>query len=118
MNKTRSFFLFLITIGVIFSATVNVVRQFSILNGAKKMNIDLSKKIDELKKTNIELSNKIVYATSSAYLEEAAMEKFGLGTENDLWLELPPEPEKEAKISVDLDQIKPKYQQWFDLFTK
>lgn len=104
--------------GVIISATVNVSRQFSALVEAKKMNQNLSMKVDDLKNVNNELTNQVIYASSSSYLEEAAIDKFGLGSENDVWLELFPEPKMEQIISANIDDFKPKYQQWFDLFTK
>jgi len=118
MNKIKIIILFLILAVVVISATVNVSRQFSVLAEAKKTNNNLLIKVNELTEINNDLIDKVAYASSSAYLEEAARDKFGLGSENDVWLELSPEQKNEAVIPTDLVENEPKFQQWFDLFTK
>ncbi|MEI8067608.1 MAG: hypothetical protein WCG91_01495 [Candidatus Shapirobacteria bacterium] len=99
MNKTKTIILFLILIIVVSSAAINVSRQLSALVEARKMNNNLAMKVDKLTESNKDLNNKIIYATSSAYLENR----------KNLW--------KVKNPPAETDYLKPKYQQWFDLFT-
>jgi cell division protein FtsB len=114
--KNLVIFVILATIGI--SAIVNITNQFLILSQAKDKNNEISNEIKNLLDKNEKLGKEIENATNSAFIEETARDKFGLGTENDFWIKTKPEDKnlnlypKEKNI-----ETKPKYKQWIDLFT-
>lgn len=103
---------------VVSSAGVNISRQFSALNEARKKNYEYVEKINYLSEANNKLNERLAYATSSAYLDQQARDKFGLGTTEDAWLDLKPEAKVNLLPKMNIGDAKPKYQQWFSLFTK
>lgn len=114
--KNLVIFVILATIGI--SAIVNVTNQFVILTQAKDKNKEISDEIKNLLEKNKKLEQQIENATRSASIDEIARDKFGLGTENDFWIITTPENKNlDLYPKEKIAEIKPKYQQWIDLFT-
>jgi cell division protein FtsB len=104
---------------LIVSAVINTGKQLESLKKAREENSILEVQINELREGNKNLENQILYATSSAYLEQQAREMFGLGKANDYWLKLPPE-NKNLDLYPEVTKGKnlPIIQQWILLFTR
>lgn len=91
---------------ILISAIININNQLSSLIDAYKINKELTKKIVDLEKENRILEQKIAYSTSSAYLNQQARELFGVGTPNDVWLEIPKEEKKEEpRTAVETGKV-------------
>jgi cell division protein FtsB len=118
MNRTKIVALFLITFIILSSTAINITKQYYTLNQADKKNESVKFEINDLKKENINLKNQIEYATSSAYIDQQIRDKFGLGTENDVWLILPEEKKINLLPKPKVEDLRPVFLKWFDLFTK
>lgn len=110
----------IIVFGVVVSVLIlnNIKNQYKTLQEAQKQNSEMEKKILKLDEENQVLNQKIVYATSSAFLEEETRDKLGLGTENDVWLELGEEKDLDLFPKVDEAKKTPNIKQWISLFTR
>ena len=119
MKIIKNIILSCICVAVVGSSVLNVISQLSILTEAKKKNADLSNKINILEKENTGLKNKIAYATTSAFLEQQARDKLGLGKENDYWIKMPTE-NKDLDLYPQINEIDNKQtaKQWINLFTR
>lgn len=73
------------------SVWVNMIGQWSNLIRAWRKVAQNEEEIKKLTEENRIWEKKIEYSTSSAYLEQQAREKLGLGGPDDYWLVLPPE---------------------------
>jgi len=108
---------YLIGAGFLLSNLSNIYKQTGILLSAKAKNKEVYKEILKMEQENREMSQQIEYATSSAFINRQARESFGLGTEDDYWLEI---PEEEGAIDLfpetNVDQTRAKYEEWLDLF--
>jgi len=98
---------------------INIYSQFCTLKDAERKNLELQIKLQKLEETNNNLAKKLEYATSSAFLDEEARDKFGLGSPGDYWI-------KTDSSIKDID-LYPKYDQnvsgsifmkWIRLFTR
>ncbi len=118
MKQIKFITLLLVVLIVSASAGINISRQFSALVMARSQVQELEKNVVERKISNRKLISQIEYASSSAYLEEQARDKFALGTENDVWIQVTPEKKTNLFEDKNIGTVKPKFQQWFDLFTK
>lgn len=118
MNRIKIIALFLITFIIISSSAINIFRQYSALKEAKIKNKEVEKSLWKLKETNLRLKSQIEYATSSGYIEQQARDKFGLGSENDVWLILPPEKKSDSSNQAKNNDNKPVFLKWLELFTK
>ena len=100
------------------SVVINIKNQFLTLNMAKNENFSLNKKIREFEESNSVLTRRIEYSSSSAFIDQKMRENFGLGEENDVWLDL--SPERKIELNVDNKEVieVPKYKQWLGLFTQ
>lgn len=104
---------------LIATAIVNTSNQLESLKKAKEENKNLEAEIYRLTESNKNLERQISYATSSAYLERQAREKFGVGGTNDYWLKLTAENKKlDLYPEVTRDKNLPIIQQWIRLFTR
>ncbi len=102
---------------VTISIWVNLIRQWGNLWEATKKVAENEDKIDKLIEENRKLTQRIKYSTSSAYLEQEARDKLGLGGSNDYWLVLPPE-DKNLNLYPKVNEVvkKPAWKQWWELF--
>ena len=118
MDKLKDTALKIIVLIIIVSAGMNVFKQYSTLVDAKRRNNELEIKIFDLMTANRILERKIEYATSSAYIEQQARDKFGLGRENDFWIEATEKEMKELYQEAKVEEKVPILKQWIDLFTR
>lgn len=96
----------------------NMVERIQSANMAIGENKKIEDEIRFLKENNIKLEQNIRYATSSAFVEAAAREYFGLGEPNDYWLKLP-----DMSVDSEFEEIKIEndvrnWEKWLNLFTK
>ncbi|MBU3935274.1 hypothetical protein KJ909_01240 [Patescibacteria group bacterium] len=116
-NKIKKIIFYLIGTGFLLSNLSNIYKQAGILLSAKGKNKEIYEEIVEMERENREMNRQIEYATSSAFINRQARESFGLGTEDDYWLEI---PEEEGEIDLfpetNMDQTRAKYEEWLDLF--
>ena len=112
--------LFLILLGLAITGSIisNIVTQFGTLKEAKRQNLKVEQEITRLKQENQILKQKTEYATSSAFIDQQAHEKFGMGSENDVWLKLPPEENLDLFPKAKEAEEVPKIRQWIKLFTQ
>ena len=80
-----------IALVVILSALGNINKQYRTIKEAKQKEADLEKTVLELKNENNILRQKVEYATSSAAINRRLRGEMGVGTNDDYWIELPPE---------------------------
>ena len=110
----------LIILGLVISISVigNIKTQYSTLKEAKNQNLKIEKEISALKHENQILNQKVMDATSSAFLEEEAHEMLALGKENDTWLNVG--EEKDIELFPKMNEVEeiPKIKQWINLFTR
>jgi cell division protein FtsB len=111
---------FLIILGLIIAVSIinNIKTQYSTLKEAKKQNLKIEEEIESLKQGNQILAKKIGYATSSAFIDQEAHDKLGMGKENDVWLILKEEEKIDLFPKTNETEEKPKIKQWIKLFTQ
>lgn len=114
----KRFFLIIFGLIVTGSIVLNIKTQYGTLEEAKKQNIKMEGEIAALNQENQILEQKIAYATSSAYLEQEAHDKLGLGNENDVWLKLTQEQNLDLYPKMNEEVKIPKIRQWINLFTQ
>ncbi|MDD4026586.1 MAG: septum formation initiator family protein [Candidatus Shapirobacteria bacterium] len=114
----KKFFLILLGLVITGSIISNITTQFGTLKEAKKQNIKIEKEINNLSQKNQILKQKIEYATSSAFIDQQAHEKFGMGRENDVWLKLNKEENLDLFPKTNENKEIPKIRQWIKLFTQ
>ena len=86
---------------------------------AKQKNEELKVSLEKMKIKKQQLIKKTEYATTSAYIDQQKRELLALGTEGDVWLDLPKNEEKiEYKIEVNETKIETNWQKWINLFTR
>lgn len=112
--------LFLVVLGLVMTISIitNIKTQYDTLSEAKKINLKTSKEIARLIEENKILKQKIEYATSSAFIEQEAHDKLGMGRENDVWLKLKPEENIDLFPKTNEIEEVPKIRQWIRLFTQ
>jgi cell division protein FtsB len=112
--------LFLVVLGLVMTISIvtNITTQYNTLAEAKKMNLKTSQEIARLTEENKVLKQKIEYATSSAFIEQEAHDKLGMGRENDVWLKLKPEENIDLFPKTNEIEEVPKIRQWIRLFTQ
>jgi len=114
MRKILLIVLGLVIIGSIIS---NIRTQYGTLQEAKRQNLKMEKEIAKLTQDNEILNQRIEYATSSAFIDQEAHDKLGMGNENDVWLKLKPEENIDLFPKVkEIEEIS-KIRQWIALFT-
>jgi len=96
----------------------NMVKRIQSANKAVMENKKIEEEIRFLKENNIKLEQNIRYASSSAFVEAAARQYFGLGDPNDYWLKLP-----DMSVDSEFEEIKTEtdvrnWEKWLNLFTK
>jgi len=100
------------------STFLNIKNQYNTLKLAENKNEELKLTLEKMKILKLKMTKQVEYATSSAFLDQQRKQLFGLGTENDVWLDLP----EERKIAYDNGIVDvtetPKYRQWLNLFTQ
>jgi cell division protein FtsB len=111
---------FLLILGLIITGSIinNIKTQYDTLREAKRLNLKTEKEILKLSEENQILNQKIEYATSSAFVDQEARDKLGIGRENDVWLRL--KPEEDIDLFPKINQVEeiPKISQWIRLFTQ
>ena len=108
----------MVAIGFSTVAIFNIWTQFNTLTEAKRLNSEYRTKISKLESENLLLEKRIAYATSSAYLQQQARDKFGLGDKNDYWLILPDDTGNINLMPTEnVADNKPNWKQWLELFT-
>lgn len=110
----------LIILGLVIAGSIinNIRTQYGTLKEAERQNLKIEKEITKLKQENQILNQKIEYATSSAFIEQEAHERLGMGGENDLWLKLNEEENLDLFPKVNQVEEIPKIRQWIRLFTQ
>lgn len=96
---------------------INTKNQMITLRAAKKENEKLEARIADLKRENSILEQKIAWSTSSAYINQQARDKLGLGGDNDYWLEMEVDVPDLYPTLNDKKTIKI-WKMWFDLFDR
>lgn len=110
----------LIIVGLVIIGSIvgNISTQYATLKEARKQNWKIEKEILKLTEENKVLEKKIEYSTSSAFIDQEAHDKLGLGRENDVWLKLKPEENIDLFPKVNEVEETPKIRQWIRLFTQ
>jgi cell division protein FtsB len=103
---------------LIISSLRNIFNQWRLIAEAQKRTQKIGENIDNLKQNIDLLEKKIKWATSSAYLEQAARDKLGLGTKDDYWIEIPEENMAEISSEVKEAEKPTVLKQWADWFTR
>lgn len=114
----KRFFLIILGLAITISIINNIKTQYGTLREAEKQNLKIEQEIVKLKQENQILGQKTEYATSSAFLEQEAHDKLGLGSENDVWLKLKEEENIDLFPKVKEVEEIPKIRQWIKLFTQ
>ncbi len=103
---------------VIISAIGNIYSQYQTIKNVKKRNMELLDKVEDINSKNRRLQQQIEYATSSAFKERKTREWLGMGTANDVWIDIPeinsPDLYHNAVEENKVDNVK----KWLLLFTK
>lgn len=118
VDKLKNVALNVVILIIVISVGLNIFRQYSTLINAKKMNKEVEIGINNLKDTNRILERKIEYATSSAYIEQQARDKFGLGGENDYWIIATEKKMDNLYQEAKIEEKTPILKQWISLFTR
>jgi cell division protein FtsB len=110
----------LIVLGLIITGSIinNIITQFGTLKEAKRQNLKMEQEITSLLQENQILNQRIEYATSSAFIDQEAHDKLGMGRENDVWLKLKPEEDIDLFPKLNEAEEIPKIRQWIRLFTQ
>jgi hypothetical protein len=103
---------------LIISSLKNIFNQGWLIIDAQKRNQKIGENIDNLKQDIEILEKKIKWATSSAYLEQAARDKLGLGTKDDYWVDVGEEDVAEISPEVKEEEKTTILKQWADWFTR
>ncbi len=114
----KRFFLIILGLVVGISIINNIKTQYSTLKEAKRQNLTIEREMDRLMQENQILAKKIEYATSSAFIDEEAHDKLGMGKEGDVWLKLKEEEKLDLFPKVNEIEEIPKIRQWIELFTR
>lgn len=101
------------------SIWINLIRQWGNLAKASRQVAENEAEIARLIEENRMWEEKVAISTSSAYLEQEARDKLGLGGVNDYWLLLPPE-DKNLDLYPEYNEVRKEavWRQWWGLFTK
>jgi len=115
----KSGMLIVVAIILIISAIGNIYFQYRTIKSVENKNTELLDKIEYLNLENRRLQQQIEYATSSAFKERKAREWLGVGTTNDVWIDLPKIENSESLYHnvVEENQVD-NVKKWFLLFTK
>lgn len=114
----RRFVLVILGLVIAVSIVNNIKTQYGTLRDAEKQNLKIEKEIAKLKQENQILNQKIEYATSSAFIDQEAHDKLGMGGDNDVWLKLNKEENLDLFPKVNQVEEIPKIKQWTGLFTR
>ncbi len=119
MRKIKDYILLFGFILIFLSILFNILSQFRILKNARVENINLVHLVRKVEGENRILERKIEYATSSAYIQQQARDKFGLGSENDHWIEMTEKSGEESFYPTKtIDDNKSNWKMWLELFTR
>ena len=119
MKRTKNLALLVLSIIVLLSTFFNVLNQYNTLKMAKQKNEELKVSLEKMKIKKLQLIKKIEYATTSAYIDQQKRELLALGTEGDVWLDLPKNEEKiEYKPEFTEANIETNWEKWSKLFTQ
>lgn len=114
----KRFLLIIVGLVIIGSIVSNITTQYGTLQEAKRQNLKMEQEIAKLSQDNKILNQRIEYATSSAFIDQEAHDKLGMGKENDVWLKLKPEENIDLFPKVNEIEEVPKIRQWIRLFTQ
>lgn len=114
----KRFLIIILSIFVSYSILSNIKTQYSTLKEAEKQNLKISHEISQIKIENQILKQKIEYATSSAFIEQEARDKFGLGRENDNWIREGEDKNINLYPKANLTTKIPTIKEWINLFTQ
>ncbi|MCW1949159.1 MAG: hypothetical protein KIH89_001785, partial [Candidatus Shapirobacteria bacterium] len=96
-----------------------VLNQYNTLKMAKRKNLELKVSLEKMKIKNQQLIKKIEYATTSAYIDQQKRELLALGTEGDVWLDLPENSENITyKQEINETKTETNWGKWIQLFTQ
>lgn len=119
MKRTKNLALLILSIIILLSTFFNVLNQYSTLKMAKNKNEELKVGLEKMKVKKQQLIKKIEYATTSAYIDQQKRELLALGSEGDVWLDLPKNEEKiEYKPEINEAKIDTNWEKWIKLFTQ
>ena len=86
---------------------------------AVKKNEDLRVSLEKMRIKKQQLIKMSEYATTSAYIDQQKRELLALGTEGDVWLDLPKnEEKKEYKPEITEVKLETNWEKWIKLFTQ
>ncbi|MGI5840871.1 MAG: hypothetical protein ACOX6N_01520 [Patescibacteria group bacterium] len=118
MKRIKDYILLFGFILILLSIVFNILNQYRVLRNAYGENRNLEALVRETEDENRLLQRKIEYATSSAYLEQQARDKFGLGKAEDYWIEMIPEEGGEGFYpEFTIDDNKSTWKMWLEVFT-
>ncbi|MFA6250744.1 MAG: septum formation initiator family protein [Candidatus Shapirobacteria bacterium] len=117
MRLLKNISISILAVIVLISSINNIKNQLETIAQAKKRTGELQEENAKLERENAVWQSRIEYATSSAYLEQQARNKLGMGGEDDYWLILPPEEAAEVKEEVKaVEPPLPTWKQWWVKF--
>lgn len=109
----------MLTVVLVLSTAFNVMNQYNTLKMAKEKNEELKVSLEGMRIKKQRLIKKIEYATTSAYIDQQKRELLALGTEGDVWLDLPKDEAKiEYKPEINETKIETNWEKWIKLFTQ
>ena len=114
----RRFLLIILGLIIMGSIVNNIRTQYSTLKDAEKQNLKIEKEIANLTQENEILNQRIEYATSSAFIDQEAHDKLGMGKANDVWLKLKAEENIDLFPKINEIEEVPKIRQWLKMFTQ
>ncbi len=118
MKRIKNSVLLILSIIILISTIFNVINQYNTLKRAKKKNEELRVSLEKMETKKQQLIKKIEYATTSAYIDQQKRELLALGTEGDVWLDLPKNEEKmEYKPEINETTTETNWEKWIKLFT-
>ena len=118
MDKTKRTFIPIIAVVFLVSTLLNIKNQYITLEKARSKNEELKVSLEKMRIKKQQLTKKMEYATSSAYIDQQKRELLALGTEGDVWIDLPKDEGKiEYKLEINESNIETNWDKWIKLFT-
>lgn len=118
MKRIKDYIILFGFILILFSIVLNTLNQLRVLQNAREENRNLANLVQELEEENRLLERRIEYATGSAFLEQQARDKFGLGREEDYWVDMPEISGDDSFYpKMTIDENKSNWKVWLELFT-
>ncbi len=119
MEKIKIRLLGILAVIVTMGTFFNIKNQYNTLKTAELKNEGLKIKIENMKRQKQQFIKQAEYATSSAFLDQQRKILLGIGTENDIWLDIP-EKENKGELEMEVYEAEETSQlrQWLKWFTQ